>query len=469
MKKCQIFSPKELVKRLLDEVEYKKKLYNKKILENSCGNGNILEEIVIRYIIDCEEKGYKKSKIEIGLQNDIYGFEIDSDKYKECIDRLNLVINNKGYSKIKWNIFNFDFLKYKFDVKFDYIVGNPPYISYKDMNNKRRQFLKANFNTCCKGKFDYYFAFIEKSLNIMNDKGKLSYIIPNSIFRINSAQVLRNLIIPHVVKIIDYKDKDIFKGQALVKSSIIVLNKNSNKNKISYANVLSDKKLLFDKNKMTEKWLLSDKINNGIKRFGDDFKAFYPIATLLNEVFILPECQSQKNKYICNDIILEKDLLYKAVSIKSIKLNRNEMIIFPYKVLNNKISHFSYTEFKTKYPLIKKYLEKNKNKLSLRKIDKNSQWFEYGRTQSLNCVNIEKLMVSNIITKTVNVYNVKKNVIPYSGIIIKCKKSDKDLEKAKRILMSKRFLDYAYSIGNPISGKSILISSKDIENYMYKE
>ena len=48
MKKCQIFSSKELVQQLLDEEEYKKNLYGKKILENSCGNGNILEEIVIR-------------------------------------------------------------------------------------------------------------------------------------------------------------------------------------------------------------------------------------------------------------------------------------------------------------------------------------------------------------------------------------------------------------------------------------
>ena len=469
MKKCQVFSPKELVRQLLDEAEYKKNLYNKKILENSCGNGNILEEIVIRYINDCERKGYKKSKIESGLQNDIYGFEIDADKHKECIDRLNLIIIDKGYSKIKWSIYNLDFLKYKFDLKFDYIVGNPPYISYKDMNSKSRKFLKANFSTCSKGKFDYCFAFIEKSLNIMSDIGKLSYIIPNSIFRINSAQILRNLMLSYMIKIIDFKDKDIFKGQAFVKSSIIVLNKNSNKNKISYANVLSDKKLLFDKAKMKEKWFLSGEINTGIKRFGDDFKACYPIATLLNKVFILPDCQLKKNKYMCNDIILERNLLYKAVSIKSLKLNRNEMIIFPYKVSNNKITHFSYVEFKMKYPLINKYLEKNKNKLLSRKIDKNSQWFEYGRTQSLNCINIEKLMVSNIITKSINVYKVKKNEIAYSGIIVMSKKSDKDLEKAKRILMSKRFLDYAYSIGNPISGKSILITSKDIENYMYRE
>ena len=459
------------MRRLLDEVEYKNNLYNKKVLENSCGNGNVLEEIVIRYINDCERKNYKKSEIENGLENDIYGFEIDTDKYNECIDRLNVIVANRGYRKIKWNIYNSDFLKYELNTKFEYIVGNPPYISYKDMNNKKRQFLKANFSTCRKGKFDYYFAFIEKSLNYMVNGGKLSYIIPNSIFKINSAQALRELIFPYIIKVIDYKDKDIFKGQALVKSSIIILSNNCNKknNKIFYINALSNKKLIIDKDKMEEKWLLTNKINVGIKRFGDDYKAFYPIATLLNEVFILPNCKLQKSQYVCKDIALEKDLLYKAVSIKNIRLNRDEMIIFPYKVSNNKISHFSYKEFKNKFPLITKYLEKSKNKLLLRKIDSKSQWFEYGRTQSLSCLNIEKLMVSNIITKTVNVYKVKKNVIPYSGIIIKCKKHNIDLEKAKKILMSRQFLDYAYSIGSSISGKSILITSKDIENYMYEE
>lgn len=41
-KKCQVFTPENYVKELLDGVGYTHELYGKKILENSCGDGNIL-------------------------------------------------------------------------------------------------------------------------------------------------------------------------------------------------------------------------------------------------------------------------------------------------------------------------------------------------------------------------------------------------------------------------------------------
>ena len=46
-RKCQIFTPKENVIQLLDWIGYKTNLYGKKIIENSCGDGQILREIYI--------------------------------------------------------------------------------------------------------------------------------------------------------------------------------------------------------------------------------------------------------------------------------------------------------------------------------------------------------------------------------------------------------------------------------------
>ena len=41
-KKCQVFTPENYVRELLDSVGYTEHLYGRKILENSCGDGNIL-------------------------------------------------------------------------------------------------------------------------------------------------------------------------------------------------------------------------------------------------------------------------------------------------------------------------------------------------------------------------------------------------------------------------------------------
>ena len=39
-KKCQIFTPDGYVKKLLDCIQYCENIYDKNILENSCGDGN---------------------------------------------------------------------------------------------------------------------------------------------------------------------------------------------------------------------------------------------------------------------------------------------------------------------------------------------------------------------------------------------------------------------------------------------
>ena len=42
IKKYQVFTPRNSVKELLNSVGYCKNIVDKKILENSCGDGNIL-------------------------------------------------------------------------------------------------------------------------------------------------------------------------------------------------------------------------------------------------------------------------------------------------------------------------------------------------------------------------------------------------------------------------------------------
>ena len=66
--KCQIFTPKNYVKELLDSVGYCKNIINKTILENSCGDGNILVQIVIRYIEEAIKLKYSKEKIKDCLE-----------------------------------------------------------------------------------------------------------------------------------------------------------------------------------------------------------------------------------------------------------------------------------------------------------------------------------------------------------------------------------------------------------------
>lgn len=130
-KRCQIFTPKQYVDMLLDNANYKHNLYGKKFLENSCGNGSILLVAVERYIKDCKKNKISTSKISKGLSSDFAGYEIDKKYCRECVIKLNNITEKYGIKNVKWKINNKDYLRSEETIKYDYIIGNPPYISYK--------------------------------------------------------------------------------------------------------------------------------------------------------------------------------------------------------------------------------------------------------------------------------------------------------------------------------------------------
>ncbi|MGL5257630.1 MAG: Eco57I restriction-modification methylase domain-containing protein, partial [Proteocatella sp.] len=160
-KKCQVFTPFEYVEKLLDYVGYKNELYNKKVAENSCGDGNVLVEIVKRYIMDCNKTGLTTQEIKLGLERDIYAAEIDQTHIDNCVGKLVAIASEYSITDVKWNIFNGDFLKLNLSDEFDYVIGNPPYITYKEISSENRIFLREAYETCYYGKFDYCYAFIE--------------------------------------------------------------------------------------------------------------------------------------------------------------------------------------------------------------------------------------------------------------------------------------------------------------------
>ena len=128
--KCQIFTPDDIVKDMLDHLGYSDHLYGKTILENSCGNGQFLKEIVIRYITDCKKRELSRTKIKKGLGRDIFGIELDPVRHQECIDALNAITDKFDIKRVNWQIKQADALRDPYPRTFEFVVGNPPYVSY---------------------------------------------------------------------------------------------------------------------------------------------------------------------------------------------------------------------------------------------------------------------------------------------------------------------------------------------------
>ncbi len=480
-KKCQVFTPENYVEELLDRVGYVRDLYGKRLLENSCGDGNILAGVVRRYIEDGRRQGISQGKIREGLACDIYGVEIDEDQYKKCIDVLNAILYENGIRPVNWKVYNTDYLRWEEPVKFHYVVGNPPYITYSELDEKEQKFVKENFSTCKKGKFDYCYAFIEKSISSMEPDGKMAYLIPSSIFKTVFGSDLRELMKPYIREIKEYTNQKVF-DNALVKSSIMVLNRNRSDGLLYYTDVAEDHNRgtgavsfnrEIDTNNLGSKWFFTNCLGEGERRFGDDYKISHVVATLYNEAYVLKaDHLEEADGYIFyNGHRIERSIVRETATPRSLRYGRAEKIIFPYCYLNGQLVRYTEEEFEESFPEAAAYLNRFRKKLDDRKKAEGIRWFEYGRSQALADLNTGKLLISTIITEAVNVYRLNQECIPYAGMYIVPRRNGEEdtLERAVQILRSEKFMQYVSDVGIHISGKSLRITSKDIENYKFRE
>ncbi len=77
---------------------------------------------------------------------------------------------------------------------FDAIVGNPPWIDIKGLNPTEVEYYFKKFSTT-ENRMNIYATFIDKAMSLLNSRGKLGYIIPNSILFQSSYKKLRDKIL----------------------------------------------------------------------------------------------------------------------------------------------------------------------------------------------------------------------------------------------------------------------------------
>ena len=108
------------------------------------------------------------------------------------------VLKKNNINKVEWKVYNFDYLRWNEAIQFQFIIGNPPYITYSELKKDEQKYVKETFETCVKGKFDYCYAFIEKGIKSLAQDGKMAYLIPSSIFKTVFGFNLRNYMKPYI-------------------------------------------------------------------------------------------------------------------------------------------------------------------------------------------------------------------------------------------------------------------------------
>ncbi|KPU26877.1 adenine-specific DNA methylase [Caloranaerobacter sp. TR13] len=210
-----------------------------KVIDPACGGGYFLIEAYekIKFIINnnyekiiCKNPGVKmqldNSVHEFILKNNIWGTDID--EFAVYMTTISLLLKGTTDDNFNLNIYKKDILLDEEqnllnilsdknplnDIKFDLVIGNPPYIGHKKISKIYRQRLIHYYYDVFSDKADISFCFIKKGYNLLKENGRLILITSRYFIESPSGKFLRKFIKDSftIESLIDFNGYKVFKG-----------------------------------------------------------------------------------------------------------------------------------------------------------------------------------------------------------------------------------------------------------------
>jgi len=114
----------------------------------------------------------------------------------------------RGSSRVE--IRNSDFLTAPIEA-FDFIIGNPPYVSIYNFSEGEKRDFRATYETA-RGRFDLYLLFFERALKRLRPDGRMVFITPEKFLYVETAAPLRRLLSGVKIEQIELIDEQSFDG-----------------------------------------------------------------------------------------------------------------------------------------------------------------------------------------------------------------------------------------------------------------
>jgi adenine-specific DNA-methyltransferase len=367
--KGQYFTPKEVTDFMVELIESKKP----SIFEPCAGEGIFLQSL--------KEKKF----------DDITAFEIDN------------TLKNNSDVKISYK----DTLFERPDRKFQVIIGNPPYVRWKNIDSDTQKKLKEDdyWKTKINGLNDLLYPFILLSIDLLENGGELIFITPTFWTSTLHAKIIRDKLANEgeITHMINFGEMKVFDK---VSSNILIFRfvKTKQNNKIKVINVKSKKGI-------TQK-VINDICNmlNGLKQGigvdNDDYESYLHQQFIDGEPWkplppkiepLIKQIESSANSTLGDFVDIgngmvsgldkafqindtqnfterEKNFLIEVVKAKNLKKYFSDGFYY-YAYLNDGI--FSEEDLNT-LPNIKKHLLKYKDKLTQRySYNKDIPWWHW--------------------------------------------------------------------------------------------
>ena len=454
----RVYTPDYLVKAILDFGGYNKPAILKKhVIDNSCGDGAFLTEIVQRYCTSFLAQKQDLSKLKHELETFIHGIELDAVECDKCFLNLNKVVEEFGISKVKWDIINADTLTVdRFNEKMDYVFGNPPYVRVHNLENSYETVKKFKFAEG--GMTDLFIVFFEIGFNMLAKGGLMCLITPSSWLGSLAGTHLRQHIRTHqnLSGVIDLEHFQPF--EATTYTFISRLYKSKKINHIDYYTFDGENR----KAKFQDELSYSD-IHIG-KNFYFSKKEHLSLLSNIKTTYGYPYVSVKNGFATLADKVFIGDFDFTEGTIDILKASTGKWskCIYPYDKKGKPLPLKDFMNNTEAY----NHLLSHQDKLSKsRDIEDDKFWYLFGRTQALKDVSKVKYAINTLIKDK---GSIKLECVPqgagiYSGLYIL---TDIEFETIKQLVYSEDFINYVKLLKNYKSGGYYTFASKDLEQYL---
>ncbi|MES0090420.1 Eco57I restriction-modification methylase domain-containing protein [Mesorhizobium sp. M0030] len=225
-----IFTRREVVEFILDLSGYTadKQLCQMRLLEPSFGGGDFLFPAIERLLVSWEKVG--RPGIASSLLNAISAVELHAATYQETRAKLLETLREYGFGELdanllagNWLVYG-DFLLTTIRGGFDFVVGNPPYVRQELIADALMAEYRSRYRTIY-DRADLYVPFIERSLSLLSEGGRLGFICADRWMKNRYGGPLREMVAKdfHLKIYVDMVDTPAFHSDVIAYPAITII------------------------------------------------------------------------------------------------------------------------------------------------------------------------------------------------------------------------------------------------------
>jgi hypothetical protein len=309
------------------------------------------------------------------------------------------------------------------------VIGNPPYIRIQTMKEwapLEVELYKKRYAAASRGNYDIYVVFVEKGLGLLNERGRLGFILPHKFFNAQYGRPLRDLVArgKYLAQVVHFGDQQVFAG-ATTYTCLLFLDK-AGRDEVAFekvddladwrANGQSTTGTISAGSVTTAEWnfgvgpgaALFERLSRMPVRLGGVASIFVGLQTSADRIYILEETSPPEHGLV---EVRDRDGTEWLLELGALKPFLNDItvstyerpishhwLVFPYHLADRQALLIPAPEMASEYPQVWEYLKQNRDTLRRRESGKadNEQWYGYIYRKNLTLFDSPKLIVQVI-------------------------------------------------------------------------